>query len=133
MKNAPLQSNSSIKQNFTHLVYVIVEILLCFVALHKQILIVIFFPYFFPPSLPSFSLTSSVCPFSFLSPFFPYAPSQSKAWCSPLPLLSSSFILLHDPSKSGCGFPLPPCIKKEFPCIETCLNSTRLDGLAQLV
>jgi hypothetical protein len=44
-----------------------------------------------------------------------------------------SFILPHDPSQSGCGLPLPPCIKKEFPCIETYLNSTRLDGLAQLV
>ncbi len=91
MKNAPLRSNSSIKQNFTHLVYVIVEILLCFVALHKQILIVIFFPYSFPPSSPFSRLPPLSALFPSFPLFFPYALSQSKAWRSLLPLLHPSW------------------------------------------
>jgi hypothetical protein len=51
---------------------------------------------------------------------------------SSLSCVPPSFTHMIHP-KVGVASPLPPCIKKEFSGIETCLNSTRLDGSAQLV
>jgi hypothetical protein len=111
MKNAPLRSNSSIKQNFTHLVYVIVEILLCSVALHKQILMVIFFPYSFPPSSP-FSLLPLLSALFPSSPLFSlmHYPRVRPGGPSSLSCIPPSFFhMIH--LKVGVASPYPHALK----------------------
>lgn len=70
-----------------------------------------FFLIFSSPLLPFFSLTSSVCPFPFLSPFFPYAPSRVRpGGPSSLSCVPPSFSHMIHP-KVGVASPYPHALK----------------------